>query len=1423
MNCQKNANYSKYHHLGFGGVVMGVTRKLVLIFLTLVFVLAGLSIASTGQTEIISIAEARKLDDGVNVTVRGVVTSTPGNWGGGGFYIQDDTGGIYIWEPAPSDIHSPGDTVIVAGELATYNGERQVQNVSITPADVALDQPEPVIMRVADLSLDNEGLLIQLQQVEILEIKEVNVYGTFEMIVADETGKALVRVDNRIGITYEQFDGEAGDFYTLTGIIGQFRGALQVKPRDPDELVKTEPPIDPGVAWISDVRELPYGTDVTVIGVVTAPDTMSTRTFYVQDKSAGIMVHYPSNLTFDANYGDQVRIEGITGEFNGEKQIVMSQLEVVEEDVQVPEPKVTSIAGLDENEGLLVKLERVTIRSITTYSSGSSNVDITDETGSTILRIEARTGIDVSGLEVGEEIEVIGISCKYQGTPQIKARFQNDIIVLPPEDVQEPVVYRLTPSNLASTYDTRPAISAMVTDDHEIDWESVEFFVNDQDVSYELMIDRETGFMQYVPSTDLTIGDQTVRISVSNVHGLTATRSWRFSVIQELDDYQFILGVPHSHTSFSDGAGTPEEAYEFAMSQNIDFLIVTDHSNWFEGDVYDPERNQFIETEGSEWHITRMQAEAFNAEHGDSFSALRGFEMTFQDVGHINVYNTTNYVERNTMSSLFDFYNWLLDVYEEEGEKVLAAFCHPNWPSDSFNNLAYVPELDKIIQMIEVANGAPPYSYTRAEGHFIKALDQGWHVAPINAQDNHARNWGEPDNLTGLVVVDNTPEEILSAMRARRVYATETRGLEMTFKANGYWMGSVVSDEVLDFTVELFDPDVPIETVEVVTTGGNVLKKLDVGGLNHIEWSFSHKPAPGRQWFYVRVTHVNGAMAWSSPIFTPPGDVDVKLIDLVANPHVNIPGAPTEITATVANMGVFAASDIAIEFFVGGLDEEHRVVTKIIDTLHAGRQARVSTEVVFGEPGDTRVFATLHTVEDDLEITATLDRGIKVVPSIGKNMLLDVHHNNDYAPGTLLDFIEQMRFHGYNVILNRQPFSPEVLEDIDVVILTQPSNTNNLSSAEEDALAAWVRDGGSLLLAGKSNYGNDPTMVNPILEKLEAAIRINNDNVYETDEANYTGGMIWSVLARTFPPVSDRINENMEYIRIFSSASLVSADIGPLSNDPEIGLEILVKANPTAYNFNVQPGYYTYNEEGGDQGHNIPLVARQFVGDGRLVVMGRALFSDFELANNFANDRLIQELVDWLADYPRAITIEEARTRYTEGDLVTVKGVVTSPTDHFFDVFYIQDDTGGIAVYGAQAGTLPIGTEVMVTGTLLYFEGEMELAYDDWGVQIMKSGPTGEAVEPLDLPTADAMQEKHQGKLITTTGQVKEIDHALGTIIIDDGSGPALMYIDGYLGIDISDIKVGQTYQFTGMGSHGSMGPRLRIRFQEDIVQVDAP
>jgi hypothetical protein len=41
--------------------------------------------------------------------------------------------------------------------------------------------------------------------------------------------------------------------------------------------------------------------------------------------------------------------------------------------------------------------------------------------------------------------------------------------------------------------------------------------------------------------------------------------------------YNLYVGNMHSHTSYSDGVGTPAEAFEYARDNaNIDFLAVTD-------------------------------------------------------------------------------------------------------------------------------------------------------------------------------------------------------------------------------------------------------------------------------------------------------------------------------------------------------------------------------------------------------------------------------------------------------------------------------------------------------------------------------------------------------------------------------------------------------------------------------------------------------------------------------------------------------------------------------------------------------------------------------------------------------------------------------------------------------------------------------
>ncbi|HEX3047103.1 MAG TPA: hypothetical protein VHY08_20285, partial [Bacillota bacterium] len=52
-------------------------------------------------------------------------------------------------------------------------------------------------------------------------------------------------------------------------------------------------------------------------------------------------------------------------------------------------------------------------------------------------------------------------------------------------------------------------------------------------------------------------------------------------------EYQYYFGQFHSHTSFSDGMGTPAESYVYARDVGgADFFAITDHSHYFDSDLH---------------------------------------------------------------------------------------------------------------------------------------------------------------------------------------------------------------------------------------------------------------------------------------------------------------------------------------------------------------------------------------------------------------------------------------------------------------------------------------------------------------------------------------------------------------------------------------------------------------------------------------------------------------------------------------------------------------------------------------------------------------------------------------------------------------------------------------------------------------------
>ena len=95
--------------------------------------------------------------------------------------------------------------------------------------------------------------------------------------------------------------------------------------------------------------------------------------------------------------------------------------------------------------------------------------------------------------------------------------------------------------------------------------------------------------------------------------------------------YHFYIGSLHSHTSYSDGVGTPADAFEHARDQaHVDFLAVTDHN---------------CTLSPAEYADVLAQAEAFTQDGvfvaigGQEWTGYEGSHCTVLEADHIFPYN----------------------------------------------------------------------------------------------------------------------------------------------------------------------------------------------------------------------------------------------------------------------------------------------------------------------------------------------------------------------------------------------------------------------------------------------------------------------------------------------------------------------------------------------------------------------------------------------------------------------------------------------------------------------------------------------------------------------------------------------------------------------------------------------------------------
>ena len=1041
--------------------------------------------------------------------------------------------------------------------------------------------------------------------------------------------------------------------------------------------------------------------------------------------------------------------------------------------------------------------------------------------------------------------------------------------------LDEPVISNVTPAQGAQTgAEKRPEISAEISNAGEN--ASVTMTVNSEKVDAVYA----NGKITYTPAADMADGKVTVTVTVKRADEKETSKTWSFTIGEAT--FQRYFGQLHSHTQYSDGAGSLESALDYVKnlpkSANVDFVAFTDHSNYFdksgaanpEGALYD--MTKATEYSQQTWKSYKDAVAAFNTENAGSMVAIAGFEMTWSGgPGHINTFNTPGIVSRNnttlnnkTKDAGLQAYYKLLS--QAEGANSISQFNHPGTTFGNFIDFGYWDAVvDTRMYMVEVGNGEGQIGaggYYPSYEQYIMALDKGWHVAPTNNQDNHKGRWGNANDARDVILTDDFTEDgIYAALRARRMYATEDKNLDLDYTVNGNMMGSIIDvPEKLNFEISFNDPDRTdsIAKVELVVNSGKVAYTWD-SAADLAKGSVSVELAPEYTYYFVRVTEGDGDLAVTAPVWV--GE-SLKLGISKAECGTSTPVTDEELTITTTffNSEAKPATIKSITYAIGnetiGTDTTGYTLaassTQDVEFKYTPTKARIMT---------VRITAVIE--QDGKEYTFTKDVTLDVLDASKLVYIgIDASHYNEYVAGNYKDSMGNFGelAAAYSVRTVTLKTSEELIaacgnSKYKAIILTAPSrrleaaqkDPKTYSEDELNALKTFNDNGGMVILAGWSdNYENYPIIQNnpdikhmaatqnEVLAKLGSSLRISDDATYDDERSAADGVDKWRLYFSSYNmenPLLNGVEFDAEhpydklYTERFShyggaSIYAVDADGNPTSTLPAT-VSPAVYGHATTYSVDVDSdglggaGIPKYTFAKNDD-RLMVMASEQLEGKGLIIVSGAAFMSNFEVQyqvsdsgaeKNYSNYKICQNLVSML-NQTEITKIADVQAETEEGVKFTVEGIVTSNASGydkdtaFFDCIYVQDNTAGINAFPV-AGNFKIGDKVRVTGTTSSYQGERQLA-----VTKIEKIADAAAPAPKEVTAAQINDGSVLGSLVKIKGTITRVEEAEGkiqTIMVKDAAGnEARVFIDGYITKDteVENAVVGNQVEAVGLASY---------------------
>ncbi|WP_374583250.1 CehA/McbA family metallohydrolase [Pseudoduganella sp.] len=368
--------------------------------------------------------------------------------------------------------------------------------------------------------------------------------------------------------------------------------------------------------------------------------------------------------------------------------------------------------------------------------------------------------------------------------------------------------------------------------------------------------------------------------------------------------YTILYGNLHSQTNHSDGGGDParcngaqapqsapfgpDDAFQFAQRHGLQVLLASEHNHMYDGSESsapgaDPLAARQL------YRIGLASAASYSAAH-PGFTALYGQEWgVISGGGHINILNSPALLgwERSSDGQPFadvvtprNDYAALYKIMHEQGW--LGQFNHPKESQFPIAGqaLAYSQDGGAAMALCEIMNshafssrideGETRHSYY--ESACNRLLEAGYQLAFSSNQDNHCANWGAAyGNRTGILLPAadrQSQDSVLAAIRARRVFATMDKHSAIALSANGAIMGSEIENSgplalQVHYASSAGRGIAALDIMHGVPgRRGEVAALPGVAGLQH-----RFTPAPGRHFYYARITQDDGRQLWSAPVW----------------------------------------------------------------------------------------------------------------------------------------------------------------------------------------------------------------------------------------------------------------------------------------------------------------------------------------------------------------------------------------------------------------------------------------------------------------------------------------------------------------------------------------------------------------------------